>query len=105
MGFPKLTLFFNFYFLHLNPLQPSSSSSSPKPTTIEVERKFSVPPDYQAVLSEHGFELVKEFKETLSDDYFDSSDYDLMQADHWLRRRNGDWELKYPVSIRLLCLH
>ncbi len=78
--------------------QPSSSTtSSPKPPTIEVERKFSVPSNYKTVLAEHGFDLVKEFKETLSDDYFDTFDYNLMQADHWLRRRNGDWELKYPV--------
>ncbi len=79
---------------------PASASPPPKPT-IEVERKFSVPANYKTLLEERGFELVKEFKETLSDDYFDSAEYDLMQADHWLRRRNGDWELKYPVRMHL----
>lgn len=75
------------------------SKEAPKPQ-IEVERKFSVPADYRSVLAKHGFKPVKAFDETLSDDYFDSCEYELMQADHWLRKRNGDWELKYPVRER-----
>ncbi len=79
---------------------PASPAPVPKPAingTIEVERKFVVPADFASVLPQHGFNLVKEFEETLADDYFDNGEYALIQADHWLRRRNGDWELKYPI--------
>lgn len=65
---------------------------------IEVERKFSVPDDFRQILPDHGFHLVKEFEETLVDDYYDTPTFDLLRRDHWLRRRNDDWELKYPVG-------
>ena len=42
-----------------------------------------------------GYELVKGFaEETIVDEYFDTRRMDLIRADHWLRRRNGDWEMK-----------
>ena len=41
---------------------------------------------------------MKEYEETLSDEYYDTESYDLLKSDHWLRKRNGDWELKYPVG-------
>jgi len=50
---------------------------------IEVERKFMVPPNYREILEANGFSSVKEFEETLSDDYFDTPDFTLMNADHW----------------------
>ena len=31
----------------------------------------------------------------------DTSDYCLTSADHWLRRRNGKWQLKYPSPIQM----
>ena len=77
-------------FLEVAPESPKS--------TIEVERKFIVPGDYRTRLPEAGFSQVKEFEESLSDTYHDTEDFDLLEADHWLRKRNGDWELKYPVG-------
>ena len=38
------------------------------------------------------------FDEVLVDKYYDTYHHDLVNADHWLRQRNGDWELKYPVT-------
>ena len=32
------------------------------------------------------------------DKYYDIYEHSLMKEDHWLRQRNGDWELKYPVG-------
>lgn len=66
--------------------------------TIEVERKFMVPDNYKEILLKNGFELRQEFDEVLVDTYFDSHEHHLIKVDHWLRKRNGDWELKYPVG-------
>ena len=65
---------------------------------IEIERKFIVPDNYHERLCNFGFQLQQEFDEVLVDQYFDTHDHDLVQKDHWLRKRNGDWELKYPVN-------
>jgi len=71
-----------------------------KKPSLEVERKFVVPADYKDRLAENGFEPVHQFRENLVDAYFDfaSGDFPLLTNDHWLRKRNGDWELKYPVG-------
>jgi len=81
----------------------SKASTSPrKPPSLEVERKFVVPSDYKDRLMEAGFQPVDQFCEILADSYYDFSTVDnsfpLLTNDHWLRQRNGDWELKYPVS-------
>jgi len=51
---------------------------------------------------EAGFQPVDQFCEVLADSYYDFSTIDnsfpLLTNDHWLRQRNGDWELKYPVG-------
>lgn len=67
---------------------------------LEVERKFVVPIDYKDRLAANGFEPVDQFRENLVDAYFDFAvgDFPLLTNDHWLRKRNGDWELKYPVG-------
>jgi len=67
---------------------------------LEVERKFVVPADYKERLAANGFEAVDQFRENLVDAYFDfaAGDFPLLTNDHWLRKRNGDWELKYPVG-------
>jgi len=81
----------------------SKASTSPKkPPSLEVERKFVVPNDYKDRLMEAGFQPVDQFCEVLADSYYDFSTLDnsfpLLTNDHWLRQRNGDWELKYPVG-------
>jgi len=81
-----------------------SNATSPKnPPSLEVERKFVVPADYRDRLVGAGFEPVGNDKqEVLADSYYDFSTRDnsfpLLTNDHWLRQRNGDWELKYPVG-------
>ena len=65
---------------------------------LEIERKFLVPEDFSQIFQENGFNFVKEFEEVLSDKYFDTQDHHLLHMDYWLRQRNGDWELKYPVG-------
>jgi adenylate cyclase class IV len=71
---------------------------SSKTSNIEVERKFLVPENFSALLSECGFAPVSELNEKLVDEYFDTQMSELLRGDHWLRKRNGDWELKYPVG-------
>ena len=57
-----------------------------------------VPDNYHDHLVTHGFVLQQEFDEVLVDKYFDNHEHQLLKEDHWLRQRNGDWELKYPGS-------
>jgi len=66
---------------------------------IEIERKFIVPDNYHERLTAQGFQLQQEFDEVLVDKYYDTYEHALIKEDHWLRQRNGDWELKYPVGI------
>merc|ERR1712156_744015 len=66
---------------------------------IEIERKFIVPDNYHERLTAQGFQLQQEFDEVLVDKYYDTHEHDLIKEDHWLRQRNGDWELKYPVGL------
>ena len=70
-----------------------------KSPTIEIERKFIVPIDYHDKLLAHGFAREKVYDEVLVDKYYDTCEYALLKKDHWLRQRNGDWELKYPVGL------
>jgi len=65
---------------------------------IEIERKFIVPDNYHERLTAQGFKIQQEFDEILVDKYYDIYEHSLMKEDHWLRQRNGDWELKYPVG-------
>lgn len=79
---------------------PSSGSVVSSDGNVEVERKFLVPPNYEELLTRAGFGPLKGGLDTeiLKDTYFDTGDYNLMKEDFWLRLRNGDWELKYPVD-------
>ena len=54
-----------------------------------------MPEDFGEALPARGYELVTGFaEEAIVDEYFDTRRMDLVRADHWLRRRNGDWEMK-----------
>ena len=80
----------------------------------DIERKFIAPKDYRIRLEEAGFVPARHFKDEVLDDcYFEcdpsrcdkitdsgslSYEYILLSNDHWLRQRNGDWELKYPLN-------
>ncbi|XP_039110679.1 LOW QUALITY PROTEIN: thiamine-triphosphatase [Hyaena hyaena] len=62
---------------------------------IEVERKFIPGPGTEKRLQELGGTL--EHQVTFRDSYYDTPELSLMQADHWLRQREGSgWELKCP---------
>ncbi|XP_022091919.1 thiamine-triphosphatase-like [Acanthaster planci] len=63
---------------------------------VEIERKFTVSVDTETKLTQSGGTCV--LVETMKDSYFDSDQLILTMADHWLRRRNGKWELKVPLS-------
>ena len=79
----------------------------------DIERKFLAPSDYQKRLKDLGFVPAKHFRDEILDDcYYDFvpihtaskengglvNEYPLLSNDHWLRQRNDDWELKYPVN-------
>ena len=36
------------------------------------------------------------------DSNIENSDYLLLQQDHWLRKRNGSWEMKYPIKSNVM---
>ncbi|XP_042845368.1 thiamine-triphosphatase isoform X2 [Panthera tigris] len=62
---------------------------------IEVERKFIPGPGTEKRLQELGSTL--EHQVTFRDRYYDTPELSLMQADYWLRQREGSgWELKCP---------
>ena len=59
---------------------------------IEVERKFLLTQDTRDRLSSLGGILTA--RKHLHDTYYDTGEHLLVQQDHWLRKRNGHWELK-----------
>ncbi|XP_062944627.1 thiamine-triphosphatase isoform X2 [Cynocephalus volans] len=71
---------------------------------IEVERKFVPGPGTEERLQELGGTL--EHRVTFRDTYYDTCGLSLMQADHWLRQREGrGWELKCPGAAGVSGLH
>lgn len=62
---------------------------------IEVEKKFTLSRENLEKLIA-GADFVHE--KTIHDQYFDNSKYELGLKDHWLRNRDGRWELKIPVE-------
>jgi adenylate cyclase class IV len=61
---------------------------------IEVEKKFQLTPEQEARLLD-GATLLRSAKN--EDVYYDTDDYALTRQDHWLRLRNGRFELKRRV--------
>jgi len=68
-------------------------------TVIEIERRFPFDSETENRLREAGASAVSE--KSFTDTYYDTKDFRLTGADHWLRRRDEKWELKYPSPIRL----
>ncbi|XP_013391028.1 thiamine-triphosphatase-like isoform X1 [Lingula anatina] len=64
------------------------------PPTIEVERKFTFTDSTEDKLQEQGASLIQQ--KTFTDIYYDVPQYSLTLSDHWLRQRDGVWELKCP---------
>ena len=62
---------------------------------IEVEKHFSIGPETRPRLTELGAKQT--LREEFRDVYFETVDCKLMTSDHWLRKRDGKWQLKYPV--------
>jgi thiamine-triphosphatase len=62
---------------------------------IEIEKKFLLTADQQDALLKDATDLGHKQVENI---YFDTADYSLSLRDFWLRRRDGVYELKTPVS-------
>ncbi|XP_043914621.1 thiamine-triphosphatase [Protopterus annectens] len=62
--------------------------------SLEVERKFFFKPETELKLRDLGAELKRD--QRICDRYFDNEHFQLTLADHWLRMRDGYWELKCP---------
>ncbi|PJA46151.1 hypothetical protein CO174_00730 [Candidatus Uhrbacteria bacterium CG_4_9_14_3_um_filter_50_9] len=58
---------------------------------IEVEKKYRLDDKQEKILTE-GATFLKEVENV--DEYFDTDDWSLTTQDHWLRKRNGAFELK-----------
>jgi thiamine-triphosphatase len=65
---------------------------------LEVERKFPVPSLEVLFSSLAASECEQVGEISFEDAYFDTPDKALTQKDLWLRKRDGEWELKIPVS-------
>ncbi len=60
---------------------------------IEIEQKFSLTKDQEANLID-GAELISD--KHLDDTYYDDDSFSLTTKDIWLRRRNGEFQVKLP---------
>jgi len=61
---------------------------------IEIEKKFHLTAEQEKKLLD-GAEFIKE--KHINDVYFDNSKHDLTCQDWWLRKRNGQFELKTAI--------
>lgn len=61
---------------------------------IEVELKFTFNDEILQKLKDFGAVLENDCN--FSDIYYDTTDFQLVLSDYWLRQRNGNVELKYP---------
>lgn len=66
---------------------------------IEVEKHFTIGPETRAKLTDLG--AKQNSKEEFTDVYFDTADIRLMTSAHWLRKRDGRWQLKHSVRSNL----
>jgi len=63
---------------------------------LEVERKFSTPPDLRDRVNKTGGQFIE--REQFKDTYLDTPDALLGRNDVWLRRRNDTLQLKIPFN-------
>src|SRR3989338_7678628 len=62
---------------------------------IEIEKNFDLKDsDKEKLIADATFLR----KITLTDTYYDTKDFRLTTKDHWLRQRNGRFELKTPIN-------
>lgn len=64
---------------------------------IEVEQKFTLSPEQEISLLEGA---VLDYKKVNVDEFFDLPDWKLSLQDVWLRKRNGNWELKVGRRLK-----
>lgn len=62
---------------------------------MKLRKKFQLTAEEKARLLD-GAELVK--SKRITDVYYDTSDYKAIKADWWLRRRDGEFQLKIPIE-------
>lgn len=80
--------------LHHGKLLQRSFSTIPVANT-EIERKFECNETNLSLIKEFAFDM-KKIK--MVDMYYDDPDYSLSRMDYWLRKRNDDFELKWPQT-------
>jgi len=73
--------------------------TAPVGEVVEVEQRFPFGAETETNLIKAGAALLSE--KSFKDDYLDTADYRLTGADHWLRLRDGVWQLKYPSPLQL----
>ena len=67
----------------------------PPSPAVEVELKFAPPPSLEAQLLRQS--AAPPQRRRMQDVYYDTAGHQLTMADHWLRERDGAWELKSPT--------
>ncbi|MFC1632629.1 CYTH domain-containing protein [Patescibacteria group bacterium] len=65
---------------------------------IEVERKFEITDPHPAFLKKANF--LREIK--MEDTYYDDARYSLTTKNIWVRKRNGQFEIKKPIAHNLI---
>jgi CYTH domain len=78
----------------------SASRRSSKPV-YEVERKFTISPSSRTTLLSAAARAAAPIHvATFVDEYFDDTYLALTLRDLWLRKRQGEWQLKHPLPSR-----
>ncbi|XP_070574200.1 thiamine-triphosphatase-like isoform X2 [Ptychodera flava] len=79
-------------------MSETTENLSKSASVIEVERKFTITEDSERKLQEVGASCLQQ--KSFEDSYYDTDTYELTLKDHWLRQREGQWELKSPPEQR-----
>lgn len=67
-------------------------------TTTEIERKFII---NQAIIDYCKQNAESPLEKSMCDVYFDNNNLDLTTRDMWLRQRNDELELKWPMLLEI----